>query len=244
MLIKAALQMPLNMRAMPRQNKINIKTKITMNVEEYKKRFTEEDSVGWNFIDTELAKFYPKQEPKHFATMLSYALGGKDPLDGISVYESEKQSEHFHFVTYGFSELYYNEESAGKEFSKYGFELTFRLKKDSEEGNLNWVCNLLQNIARYVFNSGKWFEEFHFIPANGPIRLGYETDITALAFVLDPELGKIKTPHGEVQFLQMVGLTTSEYEQLRQNPKTTETEKLIEKLKQNNEFLITDLKRK
>jgi Suppressor of fused protein (SUFU). len=45
-------------------------------------------------------------------------------------------------------------------------------------------------------------------------------------------------------FLQMVGLTTSEYEQLKRNPKIAETEKLIKKLKQNNELLITDLSRK
>lgn len=215
-----------------------------MTLEEYKKTFTEEDAVGWSFIDNELDKIYHKQEPKHFAPIIHYALGGEDPLDGISIYESDKQTEHFHFVTYGFSELYYDEESAGGEFSKFGFELTFRLKKQVEDDNLNWACNLLQNIAKYVFSSGKWFEEFHFIPANGPIRIGYETDITALAFVIDPELGKIETPHGEVIFLQMVGLTTDEYEQLKQNPKTTETEKLIEKLKANNELLITDLDRK
>lgn len=215
-----------------------------MNKEEYKKQFTEDDTVGWDAIDKELIKIYPDQEPKHFAPVLHYAIGGEDPLDGISVYESKKQADHFHYVTYGFSQLYYDEEQAGAEFSKYGFELTFRLKKETEEDNLHWACNLLQNLAKYVFKSGKWFEAFHFIPANGPIRINYDTDITALAFVTDPELGKINTPHGEVSFLQMVGLTTSEYEQLKQNPKISETEKLLEKLRQTNELLITDLKRK
>ena len=49
---------------------------------------------------------------------------------------------------------------------------------------------------------------------------------------LDPELGKIQTPHGEVQFLQMVGITTDEYELLKQNPKLAETEKLFNKLEE------------
>ena len=209
-----------------------------------KKQFSEDDSVGWDFIDTELVKIYSEQEPLHFAPTLHYALGGEGPLDGISVYKSDEQTKHFHFVTYGFSELYYDEESAGGDFSKYGFELTFRLKMEDENDNVNWVCNLLQNLAKYVFKSGKWFEEYHFIPANGPIRSEFDTEITALAFVLDPELGKIDTPHGEVMFLQMVGLTTNEYEELKQNPNTNETEKLIEKLKQTNELLITDLNRK
>ncbi|MBO6200829.1 MAG: suppressor of fused domain protein [Chryseobacterium sp.] len=214
-----------------------------MNITDYQKQFTEDDAVGWDAIDAELLKIYP-QEPKHFAPIIHYALGGEEPLDGISVYESDKQAPHFHFITYGFSELYYNEKSAGGDFSKFGFELTFRLKKESDDDNINWACNLLQNIAKYVFNSGKWFEEFHFIPANGPIRSDFDTDITALAFVQDPELGKIQTPHGEVTFLQMVGLTTEEYELLKENPKTYETEKTIKKLKLNNELLITDLSRK
>lgn len=214
-----------------------------MNIEEYKKQFTEDDAVGWLSMDAELEKNYPNQEPKHFGTIIKYRLGGEEPLDGISVYESNVQEPHYHFVSYGFSELYYDEEKAGGEFSKFGFELTFRLTKENNE-NFHWAMNLMQNLAKYVFKSGKWFEEFHFIPANGPIKLESDTDITALAFVADPELGKIETPHGEVTFLQMVGLTTSEYEQLKNNPKMEETEKLIEKLKQSNPLLITDLDRK
>jgi len=214
-----------------------------MNLEEYKQKFTEDDAVGWLSIDEKVNEIYGQQEPQHFGTIIKYMLGGKDPLDGISVYENKNQENHYHIVSYGLSELYYNEESAGKEFSKYGFEFTFRLKK-KEGDDFNWVMNLMQNLARYVFETGKWFEEFHFIPTNSPIRLDYDTNLTAIAFVLDPELGKIQTPHGEVQFLQMVGITTDEYEQLKQNPKLAETEKLLEQLKINNPLLITDLDRK
>lgn len=214
-----------------------------MTIEEYKKQFSEEDAVGWDAIERQLDKLYPDEEPQHFATIIKHMLGGEDPLDGISVYESEKQEPHYHFVSYGFSELYYDEESVGNEFSKFGFELTFRLKKKDGD-NLHWAINLMQNLAKYVFKSGNWFDEYHFIPANGPIRLEYDTDITALVFVADPELGKIETPHGEVQFLQMVGITSTEYEQLKENPKTSEVEKLVKHLKRDNELLITDLDRK
>lgn len=214
-----------------------------MNLEDYKQKFTEDDAVGWLSIDEKVNEIYGQQEPQHFGTIIKYMLGGKDPLDGISVYESQNQENHYHIVSYGLSELYYNEESAGKEFSKYGFEFTFRLKK-KEGDDFNWAMNLMQNLARYVFETGKWFEEFHFIPTNSPIRLDYDTNLTAIAFVLDPELGKIQTPHGEVQFLQMVGITTDEYELLKQNPKLAETEKLLHQLKVNNPLLITDLDRK
>jgi len=215
-----------------------------MTLKEYQKAYTEEDAVGWLAIDEQIDKFYRGQEPKHFVNPVPYSLGGENPLDGISIYESKKQIDHFHFVTYGFSELYYNEESAGREFSKFGFELTFRLKKYSEDDNLNWAYNLLQNLAKYVFKSKKWFEEFHVIPANGPIRLNYETELTAVAFIIDPEFGIIETPNGQVQFLQMVGLTTAEYEEFKLNPVLSETEKIIQRLKVGNELLITDLDRK
>ena len=215
-----------------------------MTQKEYKEAYTEDDAVGWLAIDSQLDKFYVGQKPKHFASNIPYSMGGENPLDGISIYESKRQIDHFHFVTYGFSELYYDEESEDNEFSKFGFELTFRLKKYSEDDNLHWACNLLQNLAKYVFNSKKWFEEFHVIPANGPIRLDYETEITAVAFIIDPELGTIETPNGQVQFLQMVGLTTAEYEEFKQNPVLSETEKIIHRLKVDNELLITDLDRK
>ena len=102
----------------------------------------------------------------------------------------------------------------------------------------------MNNLARYVYKSGNWFEENHFIPANGPIRLNTETKITGFVIALDPELGKINTPHGEVSFLQLVGITENEIEKLNANPTTTEVEKLILELKKDNPLLITDLNRK
>ncbi len=214
-----------------------------MTLEEYKKEFSEDDSVGWLEIDKVFDQLYPEQEPKHFAPAISYMLGGESPLDGVSIYESKKQEDHFHFVTYGFSELYYNEEKVNGEFSKWGFELTFRLKPfEADNGNPSWAVALLQNIAKYVFSTGNWFEEFHYMPANGPIRLDTETDITALVFVNDPEIKKIQTPHGEVSFLQIVGITSAEYEHIKENPETVE--ELVNKLKENNPLLVTDLNRK
>ena len=60
-------------------------------------------------------------------------------------------------VTYGFSELY-DKESDNLEESGYGFELTFRLaKREDEEEPPAWALNLLQNMGRYVFNSGNVF---------------------------------------------------------------------------------------
>ncbi|MCL6265563.1 suppressor of fused domain protein [Flagellimonas myxillae] len=216
-----------------------------MNKDEYKKKFKEDDAVGWLSIDKLTEELYTNQEPKHYGTLDKYGLGGEDPLDGVSIFESKNQQDHYHFVSYGMSNLYYDLENCGQEFSGWGFEFTFRLipfEEDKEEPK--WVISLMQNLAKYVFNSEKWFEDYHFIPANGPIRLNTETDISAIAFIEDPEMGIIETPNGHVQFLQMVGITTTEYEQLKQNPKTTEAKILLDRLTKENPLLITDLKRK
>ncbi|MVT12372.1 suppressor of fused domain protein [Chitinophaga tropicalis] len=215
-----------------------------MTKEEYKKLFTSDDAVGWLAIDKQLETIYGKQEPRHYAPPLHFIVGGEDPIDGISIYDSNKQEFHRHMVSYGMSELYYNEEKVGDEFSKWGFEFTFRLKPfEGDEGDPLWASQVMNNLARYVFNSKRWFEPYHFIPANGPIRLETATDITGVAFVPDPELGVINTPHGEVTFLQMVGLTSREVERLLANPKTTEVEKLIDEMRKTNPLLITDLDR-
>lgn len=216
-----------------------------MTIEEYRKQFNELDAVGWLAIDHELERLYPGQEPKHYGTIVNYMLGGDDPLDGLSIYESQKQADHFHIVSYGLTNLYYDERFVGQEYSNWGFELTFRLKKlhnETAEDQL-WALVLMQKLAKYVFEQEMIFDECHTINAKGPIRHGYHSAITALMFVNDPELGVIDTPHGKVQFLQIVGLTTDEYSALKQSESPNRGVELIERIRQMNPLFITDLDR-
>lgn len=218
-----------------------------MTSEEYKQKFSDEDAVGWLSIDETLDKVYNGVEPRHYGPLcgLHYMAGGTDPIDGASIYESNKQESHVHIVSYGMSELYYDPEKAGGEFSKWGFEFTFRLKPYAgDSGDPLWAVHVMNNLARYVYNSKRWFEEYHFIPANGPIRLETATEITGVVFALDPELGKIDTPHGELTFLQLVGITNAEVERIRKDPTTDNVRKLIDELRATNPLLITDLDRK
>jgi len=218
-----------------------------MKIKDYKEQFEEEDAVGWLAIDQKVDEIYGKTEPRHYAPPLHYTVGGKDPIDGTSIYDSNKQEFHRHLISYGMSELYYNEEAAGGEYSKWGFEFTFRLKPFAEDdGDPLWVIEVMNNLARYVYESQNWFEEYHFVPANGPIRTETKTPVTnvGLIFVLDPELGKIDTPHGEVSFLQMVGITEKELNRLKANPTTEEVKKLVDEMRKDNPLLITDLTRK
>ena len=216
-----------------------------MNEEEYKAKYNSEDaSPGWDAIDNALKNIYKDQEPKHWAAVPHYSIGGKDPIDGISYYEAYHEGElYYHFVTYGFSNLYYDEEYLDDECSGYGFELTFRLTPfHLDENGPTWVFQLIQNIARYVFKSGKWFEPNHYMPANGQIRTDSDTALTGLAFLLDPELGEINTPHGTLQFLQMFGIIDEELNAITESK--SDAEQLIKQHSINNPLLITDLNRK
>ena len=132
--------------------------------EQYKAKFEETDSVGWDAIDEALLKVYSEQEPRHYGPVLKFMLGGEDPLDGISIYDNEEQTFHRHIVSYGMSDLYYSPESAENEFSGWGFEFTFRVvpfekDKDSDGAKNEPYCamNVMQNLSRYVFESQKWF---------------------------------------------------------------------------------------
>ncbi|MER7279834.1 suppressor of fused domain protein [Dactylosporangium sp. NPDC000244] len=169
------------------------------------------ETPGWDAINAALERIYPGVEPRHFGTVRKWALGGPDPLDGISFYPRLDPVPHWHAVSYGMSELY-GKQSDNPDESGWGFEFTFRIARDRDETEPPiWAANFLQNLARYVFRTGNWFEPNHHMDLNGPIALDRETLIRAVVFTEDPELGAIDSPNGAVQFLQVVGITADEY---------------------------------
>ncbi len=166
-------------------------------------------ATGSDAINAAVAAVYPGQQGRFFGTLIPWHLGGPDPLDSVGIWESDEGQPHWHYVTYGFSELY-EKESDDPEWSGWGFELTFRLKRGGEAEPPGWPVSLLQNLARYVFSSGNIFGPGHHMSCNGPVMLGAETLLVALGFCLDPQLGEISTPNGRVQFLQAAAITEDE----------------------------------
>lgn len=199
-----------------------------------------DDAPGWSAIDAALAKLYGETVPRHVGTVLSYRLGGPDPLDGISVYTRTEPVPHWHFVSYGMTELY-EKTGDNPEESGWGFEFTFRLRRDpADDSPPMWPAGLLQNLARYVFSSGNWFEPGHRINANGPIAADREDCLMrALAFTRDPELGEIDTPHGRMIFLQAVGLTLDEHEACER----WNTLKILDLIAPRTPLFVTDIHR-
>lgn len=212
-----------------------------MNRQHDNKEDTDDEVVtrGWDAIDASIAPLYGDQKPEHFGTLISHRLGGPDPLDGISVYRRDLPVPHWHYVTYGFTELY-EKESDDSETSGYGFELTFRLKAKEEETTApRWVLALLQNLARYVFKTGNVFNPGDWMAANGPIALDTPTTLCSLGFVADPELPLVESPNGRFAFIQVVGLTIEEERAAKQ----WKTAQLLEVLLPYMPLWITDLHR-
>jgi hypothetical protein len=171
---------------------------------------TDHAAPGWTAIDAALRPLYGDTEPRHFGTIMRWRVGGSDPLDGVSAY---RRDDHWHYVSYGMTELY-DKESDRADESGWGFEFTIRVARPAgEQAPPHWPIGLLQNIGRYVFRSGNTFGVGHHMNLNGPISSAATgTLIRAVAFTDDPELPPIETPHGAMRFLQVVGLTLAEYE--------------------------------
>lgn len=194
---------------------------------------------GFDAIVNTLMALYPEQDGLGYSTLLPYTLGGEDPLDRVEIWKSDRGIPHWHYVTYGFTELY-EKESDNPKISGYGFELTFRLKRGEEDVPPVWPVNLLQNLARYVFSSGNVFGSGHHMSCNGPIALGVDTELTALGFRVDPELGAMETPNGHMVFLQAVAITEDEMDAMM----FWNGEKFLGELERQIPLCITDLERK
>jgi len=200
---------------------------------------SDEPVPGWDAINDALRPVYGDIEPLHWGTIVRWRLGGPDPLDGTSAYRADGPPPHWHFISYGLSELY-RKEKDDPAVSGWGIELTFRLRREpTEDQPPAWALNLLQNLARYVFESGNVLRPGDHLDLNGPIALGKPTEIRAVAFTLDPQLGHIETPHGSLDFVQVVGVTTDEYAAMRD----WDTERLLDRFREREPMLVTDLAR-
>lgn len=205
------------------------------------------DTAGFDAIEKRFKKMYTKQEEIHFHAVVSSRLGGDDPLDGISIFRGDG---YYHFVTFGFSELY-EKESDDMEYSGYGFELTFKLKMteeqrkrkkkdfDIKDKELKNICSILQELARYVFESGAIFQpnEYIWTGQKEGIDANKKSKITGFVTTLD-EAGEINTPNGKVQFVELVGVTDNELKNI--DAGKLKVEEFLKKLKTD----VTDYNRK
>lgn len=189
----------------------------------------DDKAVGWDALEAVFTAAYPGQEPQHWGTLLSYRLGGNDPLTGVSAYRASEPVPHWHYVTFGYTDLFGDDLDQRREAgsptddpaafpSGFGIEMTFRLvdpaAADPEATAPAWVVGLMQNLARYTFRSHNVIRAGHHLDANGPIALDSGaalTGLSALAFLDDPlHPVTLVTPHGTVDLVGAVGITAEE----------------------------------
>lgn len=192
---------------------------------------TDDSAPGWEAIDAEFDRLYPDQpNPLHYGTVVKYMFGGPDPLDGISVYDA---GDFWHFVSYGLSELY-TKESTDSEYSGYGIELTFKLKKSTnDEEEIKNGCGLLQYVARYIFKTGKVVlpEEYIYMKQTVGIDIQQKSKLTGFLTASDNLAKPLDTPHGKVEFVTLIGATDAELRSVYESETSKfEVRKLLQEL--------------
>ncbi|XP_039217577.1 suppressor of fused homolog isoform X1 [Crotalus tigris] len=175
---------------------------------------------GLHGIYGECRQLYPEQpNPLQVTAILKYWLGGPDPLDYVSMYRNlgspiQNVPEHWHYVSFGLSDLYGDNrvhEFTGPDGpSGFGFELTFRLKRETgESAPPTWPAELMQGLARYVFQSENTFCSGDHVSWHSPLD-NSESRIQHMLLTEDPQMQPVQTPFGIVTFLQIVGVCTEE----------------------------------
>ncbi|XP_073452250.1 suppressor of fused homolog isoform X3 [Aquarana catesbeiana] len=175
---------------------------------------------GLHAIYGECRRLYPEQpNPLQVTAIVKYWLGGPDPLDYVSMYRSLGNSslgvpEHWHYVSFGLSDLYgdnrVHEYTGVDGPSGFGFELSFRLKREPEESAPpTWPAELMQGLARYVFQSENTFCSGDHVSWHSPLD-NSESRIQHMLLTEDPQMQPVQTPFGVVSFLQIVGVCTEE----------------------------------
>ncbi|XP_065338196.1 suppressor of fused homolog [Cloeon dipterum] len=165
-------------------------------------------------------RVYPDQpNPLQVNSVVKYWLGGPDPLDYISMYANPGQVDqgippHWHYITFGLSDLHgdgrVHNLSDGDEPSGFGFELTFRLKREIEEITPpTWPATLLQALAKYVFQSQNTLCAGDHVSWHTPLD-GGESRLQHLLMAPDPQLGQLRSPTGLISFVQIVGICAEE----------------------------------
>lgn len=168
------------------------------------------NTSGWDAITDEFDRIGLCQE-NHYAAIIPWRLGGPDPLDGISVYDG---GDYWHFVTFGLSELY-DKESDDKEYSGYGMEFTFKLKKaecEDKEEEIRCVCGNLQNIAKITFENNELFLPYEYVYTGQTegIDRYQKSKLTGFITIPDPAVNTLSTPNGKVEFVEFIGVCDSE----------------------------------
>ena len=216
---------------------------------------------GLAAIYSTLRKAYPDQSnPLQVTALVKYWLGGPDPLDFISMFSNPGNPlhgipPHWHYVSSGLSDLHgdgrVHEFRGAHGLSGYGFELTFRLKKEPGQGMPpSWPAELMQELAKYVFRTNNSLQIGDHVSWNIPLdhthsRLHFNSNSNMRHILLaeDPQLTKTQSSLGTLAFVQIVGICDEELHAAQQWNGFSTLELLRRIPYAGGPWLITDMER-
>jgi hypothetical protein len=205
------------------------------------RRVADVAAPGWDAIDAAVGRVYGAAVPQHVGYYPPAALSGN--LQGCSAYAADG---HWHYVTYGLSELYLPRREDDPQFSGWGFELSMRVVRGAEASAPGWPFTMLNELAKHINANSVVLAPGHRVDLRSPIT-GFphvegapETSLTVYAVTVDPQLGEIDTANGKVVFLQVVGVTSTEKERML----ASSTAAVLTELARENPLLVTDPSRR
>ncbi|MGW0518549.1 suppressor of fused domain protein [Crossiella sp. NPDC003009] len=188
---------------------------------------------GQDAIDAALAALYPGGQPRR----VGFPSGG-----ALACCVAYPAAGHWHYISYGLSELHEAGPEEDPEFSGWGFELTLRVRRGPEPEAPGWPFDIVHHLARQVNTRLLLLEPGHRLDLRRPVT-GHPalpdappTGLTTFTLVVDPELGELATPNGKVLFLQAVGVTPAEQARMRAGG----TAAVLAELAGDNPLLVTD----
>ncbi|KFM58539.1 Suppressor of fused-like protein, partial [Stegodyphus mimosarum] len=209
--------------------------------------------LGLETLYTACRQIYPDQpNPLQVTALVKYWLGGPDPLDYISMYSNPGNptadiAPHWHYVSFGLSDLHgdgrVHDISGSDTPSGFGFELTFRLKREPDEQvPPTWPAAIMQALAKYVFQSENTLCSGDHVSWHCPLD-NSESRIQHMLMFEDPQLGTVQTPFGPVTFIQIVGVCAEELQAAQgwNGPGIIELMKSVKGA--GGPWLITDMRR-
>jgi suppressor of fused-like protein len=154
---------------------------------------------------------------------------------------------HWHYISFGLSDLHgdgrVHEISGPEGPSGFGFELTFRLKReDSDSSPPTWPAELMQGLARYVFQTGNILCPGDHVSWHVPLDNG-ESRLQHMLMAEDPQMSPVVSQCGKTQFVQIVGVCLEELKAAQQWNGPGVLELLMKHTVSGGMWLVTDMRR-
>jgi hypothetical protein len=188
----------------------------------------EPTATGWDAIDAACRLLYGDQEPRHVGYAPGRAFGSV--LQGCSAYRAQ---DHWHYVTYGLSNLFDDDEGENDGCSGWGYELTWRVRDlAADEQAPGWPFTILQRLAKWAAEAPVLLEEGTRLHVGAPVTGfphtdGPDTGLTGILLATDPQLGQMSTVNGSVTFLQFVAVDAGDLALAKESGSAAVLERLV-----------------